>query len=185
MNLPNLLTLARLMALPAVIVLFRQGRAVPAAILFVAAMLTDCFDGWLARRRNQCTALGMYLDATVDKVVLVALFYELAYAGLVSWLIPHLFLARELLHDGFRSAAAIRGTVLGANWMGKVKAALQTVAITWGLLVPVLGAPWGMPLQVFAGIVLALSWAFFGMFLWRNRGLLKGTRKEEAGKRCR
>ena len=165
MTVPNLLTLARLAALPVVIALSRTGRPAWAAGVFLAAMLTDCLDGWLARRLDQQSVVGRYLDPVVDKIVVLVLFYELAHQGLVPVAVPHLFLARELLQNGVRAAAAARGTVVGANRLGKTKAVLQTAVLSWGLLVPKPGsgvavAAWG---------VLLLSWGFFVTFFARNR----------------
>ncbi len=168
MTLPNLLTLSRLAALPAVIGLARAGHSTWAAGVFLAAMLTDCFDGWLARRLDQRSELGLYLDPVVDKIVVLTLFYELVHQGVVPIAVPHLFLARELLQNGVRAAAASRGTVVGANWMGKTKAALQTAVLFWGLLLPDSGP--GVAFAAWA--VLLLSWGFFFVFLSWNRQLL-------------
>jgi len=146
-------------------------------------MITDSVDGWLARRLDQETALGLYLDPVVDKIVIVALFYELARAGLVNWAVPHLFLTRELLQNAVRAAAATRGAVVGSNWMGKAKALLQIVLITWGLLIPTVGH-WAPELvirhvdacfAVATWTVVALAWSFLGRFLYLNRRLFGAT----------
>ncbi|MBN1867303.1 CDP-alcohol phosphatidyltransferase family protein [Candidatus Sumerlaeota bacterium] len=181
-NLPNFLTLLRLAGLPIAIFLFRRDHNLAAGAVFFFAMLTDCFDGWLARRFKQCTPLGLYLDAVVDKIVAVAMFYELAFAHppLMPIAVAHLFLARELLQDGVRSSAAVRGTVVGANWMGKVKLFLQTVLIVAGLLAPIPITMFSAPiaqgiltaLHVFAWGLLALAWGFFFTFLYWNWRLL-------------
>jgi CDP-diacylglycerol--glycerol-3-phosphate 3-phosphatidyltransferase len=168
MTVPNLLTLSRLAALPGVITLSRAGRPAWAAGLFLAAMLTDCFDGWLARRLDQRSALGLYLDPVVDKIVVLVLFYELAHQGVITIAVPHLFLARELLQNGVRAAAASRGTVVGANWMGKTKAVLQTAVLFWGLLLPASGPA----VAVASWVVLLLSWGFLFTFLVWNRRLI-------------
>jgi len=165
MTLPNLLTLSRLAALPVVIALSRAGHPAWAAGVFLAAMLTDCFDGWLARRLDQRSLLGLYLDPVVDKIIVLALFYELGHQGLVPIAVPHFLLARELLQNGVRAAAASCGTVVGANWMGKAKAASQTAVFFWGLLLPEPGSG----VAVAAWALLLLSWGFFVAFLIWNR----------------
>jgi CDP-diacylglycerol--glycerol-3-phosphate 3-phosphatidyltransferase len=186
MTVPNLLTASRLLALPFIIALCRSGHSLGAVLVFVAAMLTDCIDGWLARRLNQTSRLGLYLDPVVDKAVVLTLFYELAAGRMLPTAIPHLFLVRELLQNGVRAAAATGGQIVGANWMGKTKAALQSTLLGFGL-----GMPWladRMSPDTFMNLetlwrwacwaVLVLSWIFFGMFLFRNRGLLTSNRTE-------
>jgi CDP-diacylglycerol--glycerol-3-phosphate 3-phosphatidyltransferase len=179
LNVPNGLTLIRLLLLAPAIVCVRGGHGLAAAWVFLAAMLTDVLDGRLARRLNQRTLLGLYLDPLVDKIVILALLYEVAATGVISAAVPHLFLARELLHDGLRAFAAGRGTLVGANWMGKTKAFMQTVLILWALAQPALtsvggrlAAASGATLHHAAWLVLAITWLFFLLFLARNHRLL-------------
>jgi CDP-diacylglycerol--glycerol-3-phosphate 3-phosphatidyltransferase len=176
---PNVLTASRLLSIPVVILLSRAEFHITAACVFFAMMMTDCLDGWLAKRLRQCTNLGLYLDPVVDKIVILCIFYELGYgAGLINPAIPHLLLARELLQNAVRAVAAFQGNIVGANWMGKVKASVQTVLITWALITPALVSwcgerPWAdaLPaaLHVAAWAVVCMAWVFFGMFAWRNR----------------
>lgn len=166
-NIPNTLTLARLLAVGPVIWLFRTGNGPAAAAVFLVAMLTDCVDGWYAKRFGRETTVGLYLDPVVDKIVVLTLFYELAFAGYVNRAVPHLFLARELLQNAVRAVAATRGRVIGANWMGKTKAALQTAIIAWGLLLTAL-SPGSAPVTALgpaAWFVLLVSWCFFARFI--------------------
>lgn len=169
-TLPNALTLARLACLPVAAVLFRSERYLLSAALFLAGMATDCVDGWLARRLGQQSELGAYLDPVVDKIVLLGLLYELGHARILDWPVPHLFLARELLHSAVRSAGALRGSLVGANWMGKTKALLQTMLVAAGLALPALDAGYGLgAIRWAAWGVLALAWAFFFTFAYWNR----------------
>lgn len=170
--LPNLLTIARLASLPVIIGLFTNDRCFAAAAVFVAAMLTDCVDGWIARRFNQATPLGVYLDPVVDKIVVLSMLYALAFRHVIHPALPHLFLARELLQNALRCAAAAKGSVVGANWMGKTKLVLQTILIAWGLIVA--GASGLLPacacyflnsaLRAYAWTTLAVTWSFFALF---------------------
>ena len=170
-TIPNLLTVSRLCLLPVTIVLFRAGHCIAAGSVFTVAMLTDCVDGWLAKRLKQETLLGLYLDPVVDKILILSLFYELAHADLISWIVAHFFLARELLQNAIRAVAASRGTVAGANWMGKTKATLQTILIAWGLCMPALSgstdASIGKVLSMCTWIVLGITWSFFVTFVIR------------------
>lgn len=175
------ITLLRLAALPVVIVLFRQGYPLAAGFTFLAAMITDIFDGLVARRMGQVSRLGLYLDPVVDKILVLGLLYELAFADLLHPAIPHLFLAREFLHNGVRAVAAQGGQVVGANWMGKTKAVLQTVLITWGLMLPGVAARapadrcdmLSLGLGYYAWAVLIAACAFFVRFTWMNRTLFR------------
>ncbi len=184
LSVPNLLTFLRLLLLPLAVWLFRIGRPTAAAALFVVAMLTDCFDGFLASLLSQRTALGSYLDPVVDKIVILVFFYELAFAGILPFAIAHLFLARELLQNGIRAAAASRGKVIGANWMGKTKSALQSTVITACLLEEAITGVFGLSdaasyrlaCSYAAWAVLALSWLFFIRFAAINRSAFLGER---------
>ena len=189
MTVPNILTLLRLLALPVILLMFRSGRGLAAAAVFVVAMLTDCADGWLARKSGQRSVLGLYFDAVVDKIVILVLLYELAMAGMMSPVAAHLFLARELLQSAVRSAGASRQRVIGANWMGKTKAFLQVVLVTCGLALSAIVAGQGLdkrvPLIVFETAVwgvLAVTWCFFGVFVFQNRALLL-ERPDSSGRR--
>jgi len=156
--------------LPAVILLFRHDHFLAAAGLFLLTALTDCVDGWAARRLNQSTVLGTFLDPVIDKIVILAMFYELAHADLIHAAVPHLFLARELLQNGIRTAASVRGQVVGANWMGKTKAVMQNSLILWGLLMPAVNVqPLQTALHVCTWLVLIVTWGFFGVFVFWNR----------------
>jgi len=182
---PNLLTAFRLGALVPVIMLFRHGFYEWAAGLFLFAMLTDAVDGTIASRLNQRSRFGLYLDPVTDKIVILSLFYELAGAGLLPFTAAHLMLARELLQNGVRAAAAGTGVVVGANWMGKLKAFLQTIAVCAGLLLRrVLGrvemVHHGRILLVYFGFVfflVGLSYLFTAIFIWKNRFHLLGDAK--------
>lgn len=177
MTIPNIITILRLVAVVPVILLARSGHGLAAGLLFAAVMISDCLDGWLARKLKQTSPLGLYLDPVVDKIVILAMFFELSWAGMIHDVIPYLLLARELLQNAVRNVAASGGNVVGANWMGKAKATLQTIVITWGLLLPGLSGTMSANVlntvyQFFVAsvwLVLTASWAFFGVFLYWNR----------------
>lgn len=169
-TIPNLLTILRLAALPVAALCWHRQWYLTAAVAFIALMLTDCVDGWIARRFNQASRIGLYLDPVVDKIVIVGMFYQLAAWGRLPIAIAHLFLARELLQNAIRAAASTQGKVISANWMGKVKATLQNTLIGVGLALPALAnatadAIW----QMATWATVALSWVFFALFLNSNR----------------
>ncbi len=130
-TLPDRLTVARALAVPVVIVLFAwdfPNHAYWATAVFAVAMATDQVDGWLARRRNQTSALGSLLDPIADKVLVMATLAMLVGQGVVpAWMVAAI-LAREFLVSGLRLAAIERGVVIGARDLGKIKTWAQAVA---------------------------------------------------------
>ena len=136
MSAANLLTTSRLVLTLPIILLIYAGR--PWAMwtafgVFIAAMLTDVFDGMLARRDPNRSPLGTYLDPVADKVLLTSLFICLAHLGVAPMWTALVFVVREFVVSGVRSAAAAQGQIVGANWMGKTKTFLQTIAISFAL----------------------------------------------------
>ena len=107
-TLPDQLTVARVLAVPLVVVLFAwdfPDHAYWATAVFVVAMATDQVDGWLARRRNQTSALGALLDPIADKVLVLATLVMLVEEGVApGWMVAAI-VARELLVSGLRLAA--------------------------------------------------------------------------------
>ena len=94
--LPNLLTLLRLLAIPFVVITILNGHEELALLIFVVAGATDAVDGRLARRLNQSTRLGQYLDPIADKLMLSTLFLTTTHVGLVPFYVTVLVFARDL-----------------------------------------------------------------------------------------
>ncbi|MBW7851084.1 MAG: CDP-diacylglycerol--glycerol-3-phosphate 3-phosphatidyltransferase [Rhodospirillales bacterium] len=134
-SLPNLLTLSRIGAIPVVVATFYvQGDAARwvACGLFVAAAVTDFFDGYLARRSNQVSALGRFLDPIADKLLVAAVLFMLVAFGRVSeWaILPALvILLREILVSGLREFLAEVRVGMPVSRLAKWKTAIQMVAI--------------------------------------------------------
>ena len=97
MNLPNTLTLGRLIAVPVVVWLIASQRFELAFWLFVAAGVTDALDGYLARKLNQRTTLGAYLDALADKMLLMSMYVTLAIIGDVPGWLAIMIVSRDLM----------------------------------------------------------------------------------------
>ena len=135
MTLPDQLTVARALSVPVVVVLFAwnfRDHAYWATGVFIVAMATDQVDGWLARRRNQTSALGSLLDPIADKVLVIAALVMLVGEGVApAWMIAAI-VARELLVSGLRLAAIERNVVIGARDLGKLKTWAQSVAVGVG-----------------------------------------------------
>ena len=130
-SLPDQLTVARIAAVPIVVLLFAwdfPNHAYWATAVFVVAMATDQIDGWLARRRGISSALGKLLDPVADKVLVLAALVMLVGEGVApAWMIA-LIVVREILVSGLRLAAVERGVVLGARDLGRAKTWAQALA---------------------------------------------------------
>lgn len=137
LNLPNLLTLGRIVAIPAVVVLLldsSRDAGFWAAAIFGAAAVTDWLDGWLARRWQIVTVLGKFLDPLADKlIVMAALIMLIPLERVPAWAV-FLVLAREVTITGLRSIASSEGVVIAASDLGKYKTIIQMVAISALLL---------------------------------------------------
>jgi CDP-diacylglycerol--glycerol-3-phosphate 3-phosphatidyltransferase len=131
MNLPNFLTLIRIFLVPVLVVvlLTRTGGYLLGPAIFGAAVITDWLDGYLARRRNQITRLGILLDPLADKLLVAAAFLSLVEMGAVQAWIVMIILAREFAVTGLRSIASGRGILIAASPLGKAKMVAEVVAI--------------------------------------------------------
>jgi CDP-diacylglycerol--glycerol-3-phosphate 3-phosphatidyltransferase len=173
-NLPNALTLSRLVAIPVLMVLlvarFPYHDHLAAAV-FVAASLTDTLDGNLARRRSQVTELGKFLDPLADKLFILSVLIVLVQEReLAAWVVVVIF-GRELLITVLRSLSANQGRVIAATPFGKTKTVLQVAAV----LLLILQRPYpalGLPAQVVVGLAVAFTVLSGLDYLWRFRHLL-------------
>jgi CDP-diacylglycerol--glycerol-3-phosphate 3-phosphatidyltransferase len=133
LNLPNLITLARILLIPVFVILFitpTPDRSLNAAIIFVIAAVSDLLDGYIARRTGQVTKLGKLLDPIADKLLVLSALILLVNVDRVSALVAILVIAREVAVTGIRAIAAGEGMIIAAETTGKYKMALQVVAIT-------------------------------------------------------
>jgi CDP-diacylglycerol--glycerol-3-phosphate 3-phosphatidyltransferase len=145
MNLPNSITLSRIASVPLLIWFlsphapfhaFYGEQEIAASILFICAAITDGMDGYLARRRNQVTTIGMLLDPLADKLMVSAAYIILvAYEpGIVPPWIAVVVIGREFLVSGLRSIAASEGFTIDASELGKLKTVLQIVSVVAAIL---------------------------------------------------
>jgi len=161
MNLPNKLTVARLALTVVFVVVFicpiPFGETL-ALTLFLAASVTDFFDGRIARRDKLVTNFGILMDPLADKILICSAFIAFVGRGLMpAWMVV-LIVARELAITGLRLLAAARNVVLAAEGCGKHKTTSQMVAII-SILVMISYAQWGSWAQaVFEFHVLGGAW---------------------------
>lgn len=135
-NLPNSLTLLRIFLVPLLIaVLFSTRlpfRELFGMAIFLAAAMTDLLDGYLARRRQQITTLGILLDPIADKLLISAAFISLVQVDprlVPAWMVV-IIIGREFAVSGLRSIAASHGMTIAANELGKAKMVLQVIAVS-------------------------------------------------------
>lgn len=144
-NLPNLVTIGRVLLVPFVLFFidnFSPLRSFISSLLYLGAAAGDALDGYLARSRGQVSTLGKFLDPLADKLIVTAVLVTMVALGRVpSWVVV-VTIARDLTITGLRSIASAGGLVIAASDGGKIKTALQLVAIM-ALLIhfryPVLG----------------------------------------------
>lgn len=137
-NLPNFITLARIVATPFFVwMLLADGGANEplrwwAGLFFIVAMLSDAYDGYLARSRNLITNLGKLLDPIADKFLIGSALVALSVLGELPWWVTIVVLVREVGITIHRLVEA-QTVVVAAAWMGKLKTIAQSVAIPFAL----------------------------------------------------
>jgi CDP-diacylglycerol---glycerol-3-phosphate 3-phosphatidyltransferase len=131
-NLPNTLTLLRIFLVPLVVVLLltrTHGGLLLGTVVFALGVSTDYLDGYLARRRNQVTKLGILLDPIADKLLTAAAFIALVEMKAVpAWMVM-IIIGRDMVVTGLRNIAASREFLMPASWLGKGKMVIQVIAI--------------------------------------------------------
>jgi CDP-diacylglycerol--glycerol-3-phosphate 3-phosphatidyltransferase len=138
-NLPNYITLTRIASIPVLIWVLTSSRfsstngerELIASFLFIAASLTDAIDGYLARKREQVTTMGMLLDPVADKLLIAAAFITLVQINpriVPAWMAV-IIIGREFLVSGLRSIAASEGFTIQASDLGKLKMIVQIVSV--------------------------------------------------------
>ncbi|MBQ1489611.1 MAG: CDP-diacylglycerol--glycerol-3-phosphate 3-phosphatidyltransferase [Eubacterium sp.] len=129
MNLPNKLTVGRMIAVPFFIAAYMLGSFAVALIIFILASLTDLLDGKIARARNLVTNFGKIMDPLADKILVYSAFCLMVADGTVPGWMFIIILAREFLVAGVRTVAASEGIVIAAAMSGKIKTVLQMIAV--------------------------------------------------------
>ncbi len=177
MNLPNTITLIRIALIPVCLALLtgQGGWRIAAAAVFAAAAFTDHIDGSLARKRNEVTDFGKFIDPIADKLlVLLPLICLLGEAPRHAGFAVAVLTARELIVSGFRMVAGARGKVIAAAWSGKVKTVVQIIAVLAVILAPA-GTGWAVAAWIAVWVSAAVSLYSGAEILWKNLDVLKET----------
>ena len=189
MNLPNKLTLTRIILVPVFMVFvsltqigtedFNPTWYLVAGIIFAAASFTDFLDGHLARKWNMVTDFGKFADPLADKLLTTVAFLYMMRDGVCSPVVLCIILAREFAVSGLRmvAAGAKDGKVIAANMWGKVKTVLQMITIILYFFMAALGGPTDIGMTSFVAQVLcwlvAIATAISGIkYLWDNRSFI-------------
>jgi CDP-diacylglycerol--glycerol-3-phosphate 3-phosphatidyltransferase len=172
---PNILTLLRILAIPVVVLILLTpegreisfGRSVAAFSLFVAATITDLFDGYIARRYQMVTTLGKLLDPLADKLLVCAVMIMLIEPDRVPAWMAVIVVAREIGVTALRGVASSEGVIIAASKLGKAKTLLLNIGVAALILhYPIFGIPVHTFGMVFlsAGLVLT-AWSGLDYFL--------------------
>ncbi len=129
MNLPNKLTVGRVIAVPFFIWAFMTEHYVAAFVIFIAASFTDLLDGKIARARNLVTNFGKIMDPLADKILVYSALCLMIESGTIPAWSLIIILAREFAVAGMRAVAAAEGIVVAAGMSGKIKTVLQMIAV--------------------------------------------------------
>ena len=139
MTLPNILTCLRVLLIPVFMVLAYQGNLpcdIAALIVYVVACLTDYVDGNLARKNNQVTNFGKFMDPVADKLLVMAALLLFVEDGTISAWMVAIILGREFIVSALRMVAASEGLVIAANMWGKTKTVITMITLIF-LLCPI------------------------------------------------
>ena len=186
MNLPNKLTMLRVILVPVFMVFaalcrygtqdFNAGLMLAAGIVFAVASFTDFLDGYLARKNNLVTDFGKFMDPLADKCLTTAAFIYMVVDGVCSPIVLAVILFREFAVAGVRMIAAETGTVIAANMWGKVKTVLQMLTIIFYYFTAALAGP--TDVGVVSLVTVVLCWLCGAatllsgcIYLWQNRQL--------------
>ncbi len=187
MNLPNKLTVLRILMVP-FFVLFLLVDSIPfhyllALIFFAVASFTDCLDGYLARKHHLVTNFGKFLDPLADKVLVLSAMIAFIELGLSSSVVVIIVIAREFLVTSLRLVAAGEGTVIAASIYGKIKTISQMFSIVAILLleavneiVPLSGVDIPLISNILMWITAVIAVISGIDYLWKNRHCINTTK---------
>ncbi len=180
LNLPNALTLLRILAVPVVVVALLgetpNGDALAAGV-FALAALTDGLDGYFARSRDAVTTFGKLMDPLADKLLIIGALVSLVSLDRLAAWVAMVIIAREIAVTILRTIAAERGIIIAASWLGKLKTVLQIAAII--ALIATNPAPLWVDILVYIALAATVISGFDYFFGLRKR--IEEQRMERAG----
>jgi len=132
-NVPNIFTAIRIiLIIPILILLYANNKIcnLISAILFVIASVTDVLDGYFARKYNQVTTFGKFIDPLADKLLIISIIVVLVKMNRIPLILALIIISREFIITGLRAIASSQGIIIAANKFGKDKTLFQTVSLT-------------------------------------------------------
>jgi CDP-diacylglycerol---glycerol-3-phosphate 3-phosphatidyltransferase len=159
LNVPNALTVVRILLVPVLVAVLLQatpGGSWIAAGVFALAALTDTLDGYLARSRRSVTTFGKVMDPIADKLLVAAALITLVSLDRVEPWVAMVIIAREFAVSGLRVAAGVQGVVIPASWLGKAKTITQVAAILALIAAHDAGDVW-VQVLVYAAVAVTLA----------------------------
>ena len=177
MNIPNKLTVIRILLVPVFIVcisidVIKYGNII-GLVIFIVASLTDALDGYIARKYNLITDFGKIMDPIADKLLVISACVSFSAQGLIHhiWIIVIVF--RDLIIDSMRVISAKKGIVLAADGIGKFKTAFQMISIililTYNAFPNLIDVKWGKGL-FYGSMMLTIASAY--MYIVKNIGIM-------------
>ena len=183
LNLPNALTLVRILLVPVLVVALTvetAGGSAIAAAVFALAALTDGLDGYVARSRQAVTTFGKVMDPVADKLLIAAALVALVSLDRLAAWVAMVIIAREFAVSGLRIAAGQQGVVIPASLLGKAKTIVQVAAVLALIAAPDPGAVWVSALvYVMVAVTIASGADYFVNFRRRLERLAR-TRAESS-----
>jgi cardiolipin synthase len=172
-SLPNLITIGRLVLVPAIIGMIVTQKWTAACVIFIVAGLSDALDGWLAKTFDLCTELGAFLDPLADKALLISIYATLAVEGVVPPLLAILVVARDLMIIAAVLLAWIMDRPLQIKplFISRVNTAVQIIVAAIVLITKALAYPMGLLVDSGFYLVAALTLLSMAAYLqqWLRR----------------
>ncbi|HPE00268.1 MAG TPA: CDP-diacylglycerol--glycerol-3-phosphate 3-phosphatidyltransferase [Bacillota bacterium] len=179
MNLPNKLTMIRIFIIPFIVIIFFLNKQIDKVldnlslyimgVLFIAASVTDYFDGKIARARNIVTTFGKFIDPLADKLlvtttlILLSNYYYVNLNGLFMWMpfwVVLIVITRDLIVTSIRLVAINEGTIVAAKWSGKIKTAFTMVTIVYYFFI----MPFGGDIISIIGMIMTIIFVILTIY---------------------
>jgi len=165
MSLANLITITRILLVPIFLVILlteMENKEIFAFVIFLIAAISDGIDGYVARKYNQVTGLGKFLDPLADKLLVSAALLALVYLQVVETWIASVIILREILISAFRFYFLVKDASFSASWLAKKKTLMQIISIS--ILIIYTKIPWYQEIIRQVGTVLLYIAAFLSVY---------------------
>lgn len=174
MNLPNKITITRIVLVPVFMLLLYLGLTYAALAVYIIACVSDLIDGKIARKYNLVTDFGKFMDPLADKMLVLAAMCYFVEAGLMPGWVVALVLLREFGVSGLRLLAVEQGIVIAAAWSGKIKTGVTMVALGLLILAEQTWFPFADVVCVVCWVLILITTLYSGIeYFVKNIGVFK------------